>query len=300
MILNAFMVSSTSTSHVPPENRVQISSKDVQDCLLLIKDLMKKQDNEVPSSSFSSDSAASMLRSIKQRFASVTHVLINEQPLNLLLYDLSISLFPSLMELYLDSIPLSTIRDLFSLRMQLKRLEAVNSGVTCMKSVFLPIDRKHYSHLSPCINTSVILCRKDHDVTLNNEEKTKRHDEKYCWLNLSSLRLVNCGIASLDESCHFFPSLETFDISHNDISAIKHLQDCFSLSVLNASFNRISSLTCPRLDLVLGNISILNLSNNRIQHLNGIEKLYSVVSLDLRCNLIDDFEQGNSIMLYFN
>jgi Leucine-rich repeat (LRR) protein len=107
------------------------------------------------------------------------------------------------------------------------------------------------------------------------------------WKCLKSMTVINCGVALFDESMHFFPVLQEMNVSHNDISQIIHLQDCFHLFDLNLSNNRIKVLS--NISLVLGNVVKLNLSYNHICSLDGLDKLYSLEYLDLSGNCLDDF-----------
>lgn len=113
--------------------------------------------------------------------------------------------------------------------------------------------------------------------------------ENYNWKNVQKLLLCNCGIARLDEAMHFFPRVESLNLSHNDISQVIHLQDCAFLFSLDLSFNRIRVLS--NISLVLGNVKQLCLSNNQIQSLDGLSNLYSLIELDVSGNCIEDFAE---------
>ena len=106
------------------------------------------------------------------------------------------------------------------------------------------------------------------------------------WSGVELLKLRNCGISRLDRALHLFPSCSHIDLSGNDITHIVHLHDCRNLTSLDVSNNRVRVLS--NLDRVLGNVITLRLGGNRIVSLDGLGKLYSVETLDLSSNLIDD------------
>ena len=188
------------------------------------------------------------------------------------LYSFSLSIFVSLQELYIDSCPPSTIDGLYDFRNQLKILKIVNSGIPELIKALAPgLTEELLRHYKP-----IILDSCSNDIANN-----------FKWSQVSDLRLSNCGITRLDQSMHLFPSIQTLDLSRNDISHIIHLQDCYSLSDLNLSYNRISVLS--NVGRVLGNVTTLNISHNLIASLDGIATMYSLHKIDLSYNSIDDF-----------
>ena len=213
----------------------------------------------------------------------VTSVLIYDSPLNPILPIFSCSIFSSIQELHVESVPPSTIRDLFTLRVQLKKLEIVNSGITSCQPVFIPVDKKHFEHLTPYVMP--ISAAADMEIPVSVTPNVR-----YLWRQLRSLRLVNCGIATLDASFQFMPSLQHLDVSHNDISELKNLHHCSSLSTLVASHNKITSIHLLR--RVLGNVTALDLSHNRIGCIRGLESLVSLERLDISHNRLTDSSEG--------
>jgi hypothetical protein len=187
----------------------------------------------------------------------------------------SISLYPSLQELYFDSIPPSTVSDLFQFRDQLKVLEFVNSGIPDIYSALAKdVDFDKLKHFKPLV--------------ILNETRTVPSNTIQ-WLSLHTLTLSNCGINKLDQSMHLFPSITELDLSKNDIVHVVHLQDCYCLSVLNLSHNRIRVLS--NLGQSLGKVTRLNLCNNEIESLDGISFIYSLERLDVSFNYINDFTE---------
>lgn len=114
-------------------------------------------------------------------------------------------------------------------------------------------------------------------------------DRSYCWQSLSTLRLSNCGLSVMDNSLHYLPVVTDVDFSDNDIPEILHLQDCYQLETLNLSRNTIRAL--PNISDALGNISMLNISYNHVESLDGIEKLSALRTLDISYNHIIDFKE---------
>jgi Leucine-rich repeat (LRR) protein len=97
-----------------------------------------------------------------------------------------------------------------------------------------------------------------------SKEITYEIPEHTQWRYLKQVRIANCGVARLDQSFHFMPNIEYLDVSFNEITHIIHLQvwkgeldgqgihvyifvgcvqDCFRLSTLDVSYNRIRVLS---------------------------------------------------------
>lgn len=185
--------------------------------------------------------------------------------------------FSSLQELCLNQIPPSTVLQLYSLRLQLKKMIIVHSGITDLFSVLTPISKKWKKKVKP------LICNED----LNNTSDIV--PKEFCWTNLISLTLSNCGLVRIDESLHFFPNLIELDLSHNAITYVVHLQDCISLETLNLSHNRVRILS--NLERTIGSVKNLNLSHNQIESLDGIDKIYSLENINFSNNLINDINE---------
>ena len=187
----------------------------------------------------------------------------------------SVNHFFSLEYLQLENCPASTIIGSFSeYREQLKMLDISNSQGFNLSRLFLPWKRDNSPIDFP-------------PITLSHEKSVPNITQ--CWLSLKSLRVSNCGLTKLDLSLHFLPAVSEIDFSHNSITDIVHFQDCSRLNILDLSYNNISVLS--NISRVLGNISSLYISHNQIQSLHGIDKLYSLRTLDVSNNLIDDFNE---------
>lgn len=184
-----------------------------------------------------------------------------------------VDIFTRATELFVDMCPPSTIKDLFGVRNQLSVLSIINSGITHLWKILTPVSRKLLSKLNPLILPGTRL----------------NIPEGLLWSKLITLKLSNCGIAKIDQSLHFFPSVKYLDLSHNSISHIIHLQDCISLKHVNLSHNRIRVLS--NLERVMGSVTRINVSHNEIESLDGIDKIYSLERFNATHNLLDDFAE---------
>lgn len=187
---------------------------------------------------------------------------------------INLSEFQNLSELTVYQIPLSTITDLCEMRANITTLIVTNSGIVDIADVLTSrAPRKLRSKLPP-----IIL-----------QERKVVIPMKYCWTNLTKLRLSNCGLVRMDEAFHFFPSLTHLDLSNNDITHVVHLHDCVSLESLNLSHNRIRVLS--NLERVIGRVKKINLAHNDIESLDGLDKIYALEKVNLAFNYIDDMAE---------
>jgi hypothetical protein len=196
----------------------------------------------------------------------------------LILLDFHIEAFIGLRTLILNGCPPSTVKDIYSLRPQLQALEIFNSGISDLSSLLAPIKQKHLQGFKPML------------MPLGNCRKPK---SEFIWHSLKTLRLCNCGLTRLKSCLHMTPYLEHLDIAENDISHIFHLQDCPRLTVLNASSNRIRVLS--NIALVITHIQRLNLSNNFIESLDGLDQLRQLQRLDLSRNKLISYNEVNTL-----
>lgn len=185
----------------------------------------------------------------------------------------AVDIFPSLRVLRLEMCPPSTIKGIYNMRNVLKTLVMTNSGITNMSRALAPFKKRILRLLSPMIFP-------DAGFTIPRQ---------YLWSNLLTLKLSNCGISKIDESMHFFPSIEYLDLSHNTITHVIHLQDCIDLKFLNLSHNRIRVLS--NLERVVGSVTTIILSNNDIESLDGIDRILSLEKLVVADNRINDYAE---------
>lgn len=185
--------------------------------------------------------------------------------------------FTNLEYLHLDGCPAAAIVGSFHIHLsRLIKLTMTKSDGLDLSRLLLPwkgeIENESIPHFPPMTSCC------DYD---------NMADMRSCWVSLTTLRLVECGLTLMDKSLHFLPAVTEIDFSHNNVTQIIHLQDCSKLSSLDLSHNKVRVLS--NLSRVLGNISSLLLSNNQVQSLDGIDKLYALQTLDVSNNLIDDF-----------
>mmetsp|Transcript_12415 Transcript_12415/g.23283 ORF Transcript_12415/g.23283 Transcript_12415/m.23283 type:complete len:1309 (+) Transcript_12415:171-4097(+) len=95
---------------------------------------------------------------------------------------------------------------------------------------------------------------------------------------------MGVGISFFD----LFPELITIDLSHNQLvnmeNILRGMNCCPCLRVVDMSHNRIRSMVGT--DICIGNIKVLLLSNNYINNVNGLDRLYSLERLSLENNLL--------------
>jgi Leucine-rich repeat (LRR) protein len=158
---------------------------------------------------------------------------------------------------------------------RLKKLDIYGSDGLSLSRLFLPWrDKKIQCDFPPM--TPYFECKEVPDVNKS-------------WSSLSMVRLSKCGLVVLDNSLHYLPKLTEIDFSQNSISEIVHLQDCSKLTKLNLSINKIRVLS--NISRVLGNISSLNIANNQVESLDGVQGLYALRTFDVSGNLIVDFQE---------
>lgn len=203
----------------------------------------------------------------------------------------------SLIHLKLDMIPPSTIQGLYELRHQLQSLDIYNSGITALAPVIMPVASKMptiLKYLRPMTSMNGDGTRVSETMFSDTADDNSSSEHanipfEYLWSTVISLKLNNCGISRLDESFHFFPLLASLDLSKNQFSHVFHLQDCYRLKFLNLSHNRVKVLS--NLHLVIGNIKVLDLSDNSIESIHGLDRLLSLQNINLSQNCIDDINE---------
>lgn len=84
------------------------------------------------------------------------------------------------------------------------------------------------------------------------------------------------------------PKLRRLCLNCNALESVTNLSSLSALEELNLSNNRIRQL--PDLHTKLGNVKSLLLAQNRLTNLDGLGKLYGLVTLDVAYNKIADLE----------
>lgn len=113
------------------------------------------------------------------------------------------------------------------------------------------------------------------------------------WLKLREANFSYNELSSIDITMNLLPKLEKLTLDQNQIETIKNLDKLSSLSSLSLCENKISQ--CIDWHLELGNLITLNLSLNQIKSLIGFRKMYSLVNLDISCNLIENVDEVDHI-----
>ena len=213
-----------------------------------------------------------MMRLLEEKLKLVQELHVFSLPTADLKY-FAVDILPNLQVLKLDLCPPSTVKGIYNLRNVLQTLVVTNSGITHMSRTLAPFKKRIMRQLSPMIFP---------DTTFNIPPQ-------FLWSNLLTLKLSNCGISKIDESMHFFPSIEHLDLSHNTISHVIHLHDCIDLKFVNFSYNRIRVLS--NLERVIGSVTIINLAHNEVESLDGLDRILSLEKLDLSYNKINDYAE---------
>lgn len=103
------------------------------------------------------------------------------------------------------------------------------------------------------------------------------------------LNLNGNNILEIDKTIDLVPNLKILHLSNNKIAQINDLGGLSHLTHLYLSNNLVSE--CENLHLKLGNVLVLDLSQNNISSLKGFSKLYSLESLNLSSNNIVDIAE---------
>ncbi|XP_057364986.1 nischarin-like [Daphnia carinata] len=181
--------------------------------------------------------------------------------LNSLPYDLSA--FKSLKHLCFNGANVSSLMCARSLRNNLETLSAHSCG---LKTVI-----------------EVLVCDSVHK---NLEVKI---DSPYVWRELISLDLSENNLTEVSPAAVcLVPKLRRLWLNCNALETVANLSSLSALEALNLSNNRIRQV--PNLHTKLGNVKSLFLAQNRLSSLDGLGKLYGLVTLDVRSNKIADLE----------
>lgn len=90
----------------------------------------------------------------------------------------------------------------------------------------------------------------------------------------------------IDPTINLAPNLKVLKLNNNRICKIDDLSGLPKLTHIYLTNNKI--VDCENLHTKLGNVLVLDLSQNGITSLSGFSKLYSLESLNLSCNKISD------------
>lgn len=212
-----------------------------------------------------------------------------------------LQLFPNLKVLLLDRIPPTWITNLYLVRDSLELLRT---------------ERACIYNLTDCLFSN----RGDDEANSDDND-----DGMWVLNKLTHLRLKNCGIGELsgligkvvenEEDCRYngdndndvlaplpvqqftippplsrLPNLVSLSLAHNDLinarTALAGLSSLPLLRRLDLSYNHLTKLRGA--NVMLGNIKVLILTGNRIQTVQGLDRLYSLERLSLDRNKLKD------------
>lgn len=177
--------------------------------------------------------------------------------------------FRNLRKLSIISLSTETICDADSLRCSLVQLAVHHSGVTQLDQILL----------CDCVHRTVSL-----DTVV---------DESKLWQQLEVADFSHNAIDSIDSSMMLLPKLRKLNLSSNQIGTLSNVNCLPYLSELSLSDNRLTE--CVDCHLQLGNLVSLDLSQNQLRSLEGFRKMYSLIRLDVSCNVIDEVDEVDSI-----
>ena len=115
------------------------------------------------------------------------------------------------------------------------------------------------------------------------------------WYFLERLDLSHNKIASISQSLHLMPSLQTLSLSHNCLSQLDlHLFSFISLKQVDVSHNAINLIY--RSKAPLPSVTSLNISHNRLQNLDSTDCLPRLSHLDFSYNLVHSLQEIDKVI----
>lgn len=113
------------------------------------------------------------------------------------------------------------------------------------------------------------------------------------WQQLETADFSANQISAIDNSVQLLPKLKELILDCNQIKTISKLNGLPYLRTLSLCENLITE--CIDCHLELGNLKTLNLSQNQIKSLAGFRKMYSLVTLNVSCNIIENIDEVDHI-----
>uniref|UniRef100_A0A336M725 CSON013026 protein n=1 Tax=Culicoides sonorensis TaxID=179676 RepID=A0A336M725_CULSO len=135
----------------------------------------------------------------------------------------------------------------------------------------------------------ILLCDSPVHKTLENNDM----EHSKVWQKVKYANFSDNQISIIDKSINLIPKVRELILDSNNIDKIIHFKSLPLLSTLSLESNRLSD--CVNLHTQLGQIETLNVAQNQIRSLKGFQKLYSLVNLDISCNLIDTIDEVDYI-----
>lgn len=131
----------------------------------------------------------------------------------------------------------------------------------------------------------VLLC----DSPVHKTMQSNDIDQVKLWQKVKYANFSDNQISIVDKSINLMPKVTELILDSNNIDKIIHFRSLPLLSTLSLESNRLSD--CQNLHTQLGQVTTLNVAQNQIRSLKGFQKLYSLVNLDISCNLIDTVDE---------
>ncbi len=185
--------------------------------------------------------------------------------------------FKSLTKLILKGVNCSPerIEALGMTRKTLKHLEATECGLKSIADILL-CDTPHMDIDSMDDDPAAAFVKADNKA-------------KYGFDSLEYLNVRGNAIARIDVAINLAaPKLRTLLMGGNRVTLIENLSDLPELSVLELADNAIDNI--DDLNTKLGQLTKLDLANNKIRNLAGASKMYSLQELNVASNKIHDME----------
>lgn len=136
----------------------------------------------------------------------------------------------------------------------------------------------------------VLLCDSPVHKTMDSNNEV---DQSKVWQKVKYANFSDNQISIIDKSINLMPKVTELILDSNNIEKILHFRSLPLLSTLSLESNRLSD--CLNLHTQLGQVTTLNVAQNQIRSLRGFQKLYSLVNLDISCNLIDTVDEVEHI-----
>ncbi|XP_047146342.1 nischarin isoform X1 [Hydra vulgaris] len=174
----------------------------------------------------------------------------------------NLSIFKAVKYLVIHDCEIKLLQGIEHLQENLEEIFVYNS-ITCIKDIAL----KNVNWLQ---------------VSSNNESSHEIDFQFVPWVMLKRATFSYNNILHLDSSLKMFPSITHLNLSHNNITEVKHLEDLLCLTSLDLSFNVIRNV--DEFSYKLPCIRSLNISANQLRCIGGLEKLYSLEELNISQN----------------
>lgn len=107
------------------------------------------------------------------------------------------------------------------------------------------------------------------------------------------MNFISNNIERIDWAIKLVPGLKTLCLTSNRLTELCDISSLHELRVLNLGINNFS--VCDNWHAKIGNIVKITLSQNKVSSLQGFSRLFSLQSLDLACNLVEDVEEVQHI-----